>query len=104
MEFFIASNGSDRTNGLYEEVPIGILSVLLVSRIIEDPAYLTTQSQNAHQHLRIDYIGIGLLALCLGAIQIMLDRGQEDDWFVSRFILFLAVTFIVSLVCFIVWE
>jgi MFS transporter, DHA2 family, multidrug resistance protein len=85
-------------------VPIGMLALLLVSRLIEDPAYLKRQMSEARRYLRIDYIGIGLLALCLGAMQIVLDRGQEDDWFVSHFILFLAVMFAVTAVCFVAWE
>jgi MFS transporter, DHA2 family, multidrug resistance protein len=88
----------------YMNVPIGILALLLVSRLIEDPAYLKSQMSKARRYLRIDYIGIGLLALCLGAMQIVLDRGQEDDWFVSHFILFLAVMFAVTLVLFVAWE
>jgi MFS transporter, DHA2 family, multidrug resistance protein len=88
----------------YMNVPIGILALLLVSRLIEDPAYLKEQMSRARRYLRIDYIGIGLLALCLGAMQIVLDRGQEDDWFVSHFILCLAVMFAVTLVSFVAWE
>jgi MFS transporter, DHA2 family, multidrug resistance protein len=88
----------------YMNVPIGVLALLLVSHLIEDPAYLKRQMNKARRYLKIDYIGIGLLALCLGAMQIVLDRGQEDDWFVSHFILFLAVMFAVTLVFFIAWE
>src|SRR5262245_5311721 len=64
-------------------LPVGLLASFLVFRLIEDPAYL----KNARQAgVTVDYIGIGLLVLGVGALQIMLDRGQIDDWFGSRFI------------------
>ena len=88
----------------YMNVPIGLLSLLLVSRLVEDPAYLTNQLKKARKHLSIDYIGIGLLAVGLGALQVILDKGQEDDWFVSHFITLLAITFVVGLAGFIIWE
>jgi MFS transporter, DHA2 family, multidrug resistance protein len=62
----------------YMNVPVGILSLLLVSRLIEDPEYLTRQLKKLRGHMSIDYIGIGLLALSLGALQVVLDKGQED--------------------------
>jgi DHA2 family multidrug resistance protein len=53
----------------YMNVPVGMLSLLLVSRLIEDPDYLTRQLKQLRGHMSIDYIGIGFLALCLGALQ-----------------------------------
>ncbi|HEV3109368.1 MAG TPA: DHA2 family efflux MFS transporter permease subunit [Candidatus Binataceae bacterium] len=88
----------------YMNVPVGVLSLFLVSRFVEDPYYLTRQLKQARKSLSIDYAGIGLLALCLGALQVVLDRGQEDDWFVSHLISILAVVFVVSLVSFVIWE
>jgi DHA2 family multidrug resistance protein len=88
----------------YMNVPVGVLSLLLVSRVVEDPAYLVRQSRNVRRSLGIDYIGIGLLALCLGALQVVLDKGQEDDWLHSPFISTLAVIFPLALVLFIWWE
>src|SRR5260370_21921790 len=85
-------------------VPVGMLSMLLVSRLVEDPDYLTVQLKRLRGHMSIDYIGIGLLALCLGALQVVLDKGQEDDWFHSPMIATLAVIFPVALVLFIAWE
>ena len=64
-------------------IPVGILSLLLTSRIVEDPPYLKKMRKRGGG---IDGIGLGLLALTIGALQIMLDKGQEDDWFGSRFI------------------
>ncbi|MGC2495689.1 DHA2 family efflux MFS transporter permease subunit [Candidatus Binatus sp.] len=88
----------------YMNVPVGILSLLLVSRLIEDPGYLTGQLKKLRGHMSIDYIGIGLLALCLGALQVVLDKGQEDNWFYSPMIATLEVIFPVALVLFIAWE
>jgi DHA2 family multidrug resistance protein len=88
----------------YMNVPVGMLSMLLVSRLVEDPDYLTVQLKRLRGHMSIDYIGIGLLALCLGALQVVLDKGQEDDWFHSPVIATLAVIFPVALVLFIAWE
>ena len=88
----------------YMNVPIGILSVLLVSRLVEDPAYLADEVKKARGHLSLDYIGIGVLALCLGSLQIVLDKGQEDNWFNSHLIATLAVIFPVALVLLVIWE
>jgi len=85
-------------------VPMGILSLLLVSRLVEDPAYLVDQIKKARAHLSFDYIGISVLALCLGSLQVVLDKGQEDNWFNSPLIATLAVIFPVALVLFVVWE
>jgi MFS transporter, DHA2 family, multidrug resistance protein len=85
-------------------VPIGMLALLLVSRLVEDPAYLTEQVKKARGHLSLDYIGIGVLALCVGSLQVVLDKGQEDNWFHSHLIATLAVIFPVALVLFVIWE
>ncbi len=88
----------------YMNVPIGIISLMLVSRLIEDPAYLREQMRKVRGFLRFDYIGIGVLALCLGSLQVMLDKGQEDNWFYSPLISTLGVIFPIALVLFLVWE
>ena len=82
-------------------IPVGILSLLLVYRVIDDPPWAKLKAGVA---ARIDYIGISLLALGVGALQIMLDKGQEDDWFGSRFIATLAVLAVVGLVSLVMWE
>jgi MFS transporter, DHA2 family, multidrug resistance protein len=88
----------------YMNVPVGVLSLLLVSRIIEDPEYLRTELKKLRGHMSIDYVGIGFLALCLGALQVVLDKGQEDNWFYSPMIATLEVIFPIALVLFIAWE
>ena len=88
----------------YMNVPIGVLALLLVSRLVEDPAYLTAQVNKARGRLSFDYIGIGMLVLCVGALQVVLDKGQEDNWFHSHLISTLSVIFPVTLVLFVIWE
>ena len=82
-------------------IPVGILALLLVYRLIEDPPWAGLKAGVAS---RIDYIGISLLVLGVGALQIMLDRGQEDDWFGSSFIITLAILAVVGLVSLVIWE
>ena len=69
-------------------IPVGIISLLLTSRIVEDPPYLKKVRESTKG---VDGFGLGLLALTIGALQIMLDKGQEDDWFGSRIIVTCAV-------------
>jgi DHA2 family multidrug resistance protein len=64
-------------------IPVGIISLYLTNRVVEDPPYLAAIRK---RKLSIDYWGLGLLVVTIGALQTMLDKGQEDDWFSSRFI------------------
>jgi DHA2 family multidrug resistance protein len=82
-------------------LPVGILTLLLVRRFVEDPPYLARLKSAG---LKLDYIGIAFLAVGIGALQVMLDRGQEDDWFGSHFITTLAVTATICLVSLVIWE
>ena len=82
-------------------LPVGILALFLVFRVVEDPPWV---KRAAGAGIKIDYIGVALLALGVGALQVMLDKGQEDDWFGSQFILTLAVLAGVGLVSFVLWE
>jgi DHA2 family multidrug resistance protein len=75
----------------YINVPIGVIAILLTQAFIFDPPYLRRERTG------IDYWGIGLLTVGMGSLQIMLDKGQEEDWFGSRFILTLAVLAIIGL-------
>jgi DHA2 family multidrug resistance protein len=75
----------------YINVPIGVLALLLTQAFVSDPPYLRTEKRG------IDYWGIGLLVLGIGALQIMLDKGQEDDWFGSHFIVVLAILAVIGL-------
>jgi MFS transporter, DHA2 family, multidrug resistance protein len=85
----------------YINVPVGILAVLLVSQLVEDPPYL---SRLKDRLARFDYVGFGLLTIGVGALQVALDKGQEDDWFGSRFITTLLIFAAVGLVSMVIWE
>jgi DHA2 family multidrug resistance protein len=85
----------------YINLPVGILTLFLVMRLVEDPPYL---SRVRGAGIRVDYIGIALLALGIGALQVLLDKGQEDDWFGSHFIVTLAAIAFVCLVSLVFWE
>jgi DHA2 family multidrug resistance protein len=82
-------------------IPVGIATWFLVRRFVEDPPYL---SKLKAAGLKLDYIGIALLALGIGALQVLLDKGQEDDWFGSRFITTLVIVATVCLISLVIWE
>ena len=82
-------------------LPIGILALFLVFTFVEDPPFLQRATLREN---KIDYIGFGLLAIGIAFLQIVLDKGQEDDWFGSEFILVLSVISVVCLVSLVIWE
>src|SRR6266511_1208763 len=82
-------------------LPVGITTWFLVRRFVEDPPYLARIKAAG---IKLDYIGIALLTLGIGALQVLLDRGQEDDWFGSRFITTLVITATVCLISLVIWE
>ena len=83
-------------------IPVGILSLLLTSSLIFDPPYLVRRG--FRDGLRIDYAGLGLLAVGLGSLEVVLDEGQKEDWFSSNFILVFAVITVICLVGVVLWE
>src|ERR1700683_2514933 len=82
-------------------IPVGLMTWFLVRRVVEDPPYL---ARFRSAGVKLDYIGIALLTLGIGALQILLDKGQEDDWFGSRFITTLIVIATVCLISLVIWE
>ena len=88
-----------RGDGFYINLPTGLLAMAMCWIYLEDPPYL----KNARSG-RIDYIGFGLLALWIGCLQIMLDKGQDDDWFSSNFIRWLAFGAAAGFAAFLVWD
>jgi DHA2 family multidrug resistance protein len=82
-------------------LPVGILALFLILRVLEDPPWV---KRAASAGVRIDYVGVGLLVVGVGALQIMLDKGQEEDWFGSPFIVTLALLAAAGLVSLVVWE
>ncbi len=86
-------------------VPAGLVSLFLTYNLIEDPPYLTKLRMQARRRgERADYAGLILLVLFVGPLQVLLDRGQELNWFQSRFIQAMAVTSSVSLAALIFQE
>jgi MFS transporter, DHA2 family, multidrug resistance protein len=85
----------------FVNIPVGILSLLLTSRLIQDPPYLRRRKLS---ETKIDFVGLGFVALGLGCLQIVLDKGQRDDWFESHFITTLSIVAACSLIFVIWWE
>jgi DHA2 family multidrug resistance protein len=82
----------------YINIPVGILALIMTQLFIFDPPYIKRGSS------RVDYWGIGMLAVGVGALQIVLDKGQEEDWFASHGITALAIISAVGLVAFVLYE
>jgi DHA2 family multidrug resistance protein len=82
-------------------IPVGILAFILVTRLVEDPPWIKPDRSRLRQ---MDYVGLSLLVLAMGGMQIMLDKGEENDWFASGFIQFFAVMFVGGLVGLFIWE
>src|SRR3977135_1901664 len=84
----------------FVNIPVGILSLLLTSRLIQDPPYLKRRKLS---ETKIDYIRLGFVALGLGALQVVLDKGQREDWFESRYIVVLSVLSAAALIFVVFW-
>src|SRR5438270_5842913 len=83
----------------YINIPIGILAIFMANTFVEDPPYIRDQRPG-----RIDYLGFGLMALGLATLQLVLDKGQDDEWFASSFISGFAILSGAALIAFIIWE
>src|SRR5712671_2997592 len=83
----------------YINIPIGILAVFMANTFVEDPPYIRNQRPG-----RIDYLGFGLMALALGTMQLVLDKGQEDEWFSSSFITWVTILSVTAAIAFVIWE
>src|ERR1700735_222663 len=82
-------------------IPVGIISLFLTNRLISDPPYMKEQKRTG---FKIDYIGLGLLALGLGTLQVVLDKGQRDDWFGSHLIVIMTAISAAALLGVLIWE
>jgi DHA2 family multidrug resistance protein len=87
-------------------IPIGLLSLILSSRLVQDPVEFTAERIEARRggRLRIDYIGIVLIAVGFACLEVVLDRGERDDWLGSRFITTFLVIAIIAIAIAIWWE
>jgi MFS transporter, DHA2 family, multidrug resistance protein len=84
----------------YINLPVGIFALFLISLFVFDPNY----QQRRIAGEKIDYLGLVFLSLGLGSLQVVLDKGQRDDWFSSNFILTLSVVAALCLIGLVVWE
>src|SRR5215467_8653805 len=83
----------------YVNVPVGIFAIFMISRHVEDPSYVKEARPG-----KLDAIGLGLLAVWLGSLQIILDKGQEDDWFGASWIRWASAVLVVCLIAFLVRQ
>ncbi|MCB2185135.1 MAG: DHA2 family efflux MFS transporter permease subunit [Deltaproteobacteria bacterium] len=84
----------------YINLPVGILAVLMIMAFVFDPPYQTLRAKGT----KVDYLGLALLTVGLGCLQIVLDKGQLEDWFSSTYIAVLSGVSLVSLVALVFWE
>jgi DHA2 family multidrug resistance protein len=85
----------------YINVPVGVLAFFLVSRLVQDPPWIKADRTNLK---RLDYIGLGLLTIAMGGMQIMLDKGEENDWFASNLIRICCFLFVTGMIGLIWWQ
>jgi DHA2 family multidrug resistance protein len=82
-------------------IPVGIVAFFLVTRLVEDPPWIKADRSRLRS---MDYIGLSFLTIAMASLQIMLDKGEENDWFSSSFIRFFCFLFVASFTTLIVWE
>src|SRR5437588_2350942 len=82
----------------YINLPVGIAAVVMVRMFVSDPAYIRRIAG------KIDYWGMGLLVVGIGALQIVLDKGQEADWFAAHWVVWTAITAVAGLTFFVIRE
>ncbi len=87
----------------YINVPVGFLSLYLTNKIVEDPPYMESERRKTLQN-PIDYMGLGLIAVGIGCLQYVLDKGQEEDWFASNRISIILAVSLITLTWFVVNE
>jgi MFS transporter, DHA2 family, multidrug resistance protein len=84
-------------------LPVGLIAMLLVYLLVSDPPYMKL-ARDKKQGMQVDYLGFSLLAIGVGALQVALDKGQEEDWFNSELITTLAVVAAVGLTALVIYE
>ena len=82
-------------------LPVGLISLLLTQRMVEDPPWLEEEKSSG---IRIDYIGLALIVIGVACFQVVLDKGQEDDWFSSARITTMFCIGVPTLIAFFLWE
>ena len=97
---FITDNYSWRWV-FFINVPVGALSLFLSQRMVTDPPWLDEEKKKVSP---IDVVGLGLITLGLGSLEVVLDKGQEEDWFHSSFVIGFSLVALASLVSLVIWE
>lgn len=87
----------------YINIPIGLISLLLSYRMVEDPPYLAIERAKS-RNFKVDYVGLGLVALGVGCLQVVLDKGQQSDWLGSPWIDAFLTVAVITLLIWIFWE
>ncbi len=82
-------------------LPVGVLSLFLTQRLVEDPPWIAREKSAG---IRIDYIGLSMIVIGVACFQIVLDKGQENDWFASPLILIMSCIGVPMLIAFFLWE
>jgi len=85
----------------YINIPVGILAFFLVTRLVEDPPWIKPDRSLLR---KMDYLGLSFLTIAMGGLQIMLDKGEENDWFSSPFICFFGFLFVFGMAGLFYWE
>ena len=86
-------------------IPVAILSLFLTNQLVEDTPLIKREMENARREgFKLDFVGFLLIAATFGSLEVVLDKGQEDDWFSSNFIVFFTVAAVVGLIALVVWE
>ncbi len=85
----------------YINIPVGLLALALTQRLVEDPPWNVPDKKN---FFKADYVGMSLLVISMGSLQVMLDKGEENDWFGSHFIVGFAIAFVAAFIGLILWE
>ena len=87
----------------YINVPVGIASLFLSSVMVEDPPWLREERERSRR-VNVDWFGLGLVAIAFGSLQVVMDKGQDDDWFSSPFIVVFTMATVICLLGTLVWE
>ncbi len=84
----------------YINIPVGLLAIFLVQQFVQDPPWIKPDRKKL---LTLDYVGVGFLTLAMGGLQIMLDKGEENDWFASNLIRIFAAMFVIGITG-LIWQ